>query len=136
MTTPGGPRIKGYADLAAVFRDRINRGELRPGQRLPAEPDLMATYGLARETVRRAMKMLRTEGRVDYMRGWGMVVREPRPKEDILVGPGTVIDVRMPDADEIAEHDIPEGVPVMVVGEEDGPGDLYPADRFRLRITS
>jgi DNA-binding transcriptional MocR family regulator len=134
VISPGEPRIIGYADLANRLRKRIRAGEFRPGQRLPAEPDLIHHYAVGRDTVRRAMRVLRTEGRVDYVRGWGMVVREPRAKQEILVGPGWTIDVRMPDADEVTDYDIPEGVPAIVVAENDGPGDLYLADQYRLRI--
>lgn len=134
MTSPGGPRIKGYADLAAHFRRQIRDGEIAPGQRLPAEPDLMADYGLARETVRRAMKMLRAEGLAEHLPGWGTVVKELRDVEDITLEPGATVQARPPTADERQRFEIGEGVSVLVVGHPDGSGDLYPGDRYRLRV--
>jgi DNA-binding transcriptional MocR family regulator len=134
VTTPGGPRIKGYADLAALFRHRILDGVIQPGHRLPAEPDLMAQFGLARETVRRAMKMLRAEGLAQHVPGWGTVVRETRPVEEILLEPGASVQARPPTADERERFDIGEGVAVLVVSYPDGSGDLYPGDRYRLRV--
>jgi DNA-binding GntR family transcriptional regulator len=53
-----------YLQLAAWLRDRIQSGELRPGQVLPSEQELMGATGLARITVRKAMRVLREEGHV------------------------------------------------------------------------
>ena len=44
---------------------RITRGEYRPGDQLPSEQQLMAQYGVGRNTVREAMQSLRTLGLVD-----------------------------------------------------------------------
>ena len=51
-----------YRQLAGVLRDRIRSGELPAGQRMPSEKDLHDEFGLARETVRRALAVLRGEG--------------------------------------------------------------------------
>lgn len=134
MIFPGGPRISGYAELAAFLRQQILGGEMRPGQRLPAENDLAQTHAIGRDTVRRAIRVLRTEGLVDYVRGWGMVVREPRPVEEIPVDPGSTITARPPTAEERSRFEIGEGVSVLVVSHPDGSGDLYPGDRYRLRV--
>lgn len=53
-----------YLQLAAVLRDRIDRGDLAPRQMLPSEKTLQEEYGVARGTVRRAVEVLRAEGRV------------------------------------------------------------------------
>jgi DNA-binding FadR family transcriptional regulator len=44
---------------------RIIRGEYTPGDQLPSEQQLMAQYGVGRNTVREAMQSLRTLGLVD-----------------------------------------------------------------------
>ena len=44
---------------------RITNGEYRPGDQLPSEQQLMAQYGVGRNTVREAMQSLRTLGLVD-----------------------------------------------------------------------
>jgi GntR family transcriptional regulator len=131
---PGGPRISGYAELADLLREQITNGDLLPGRRLPAENDLAQMYAVGRDTVRRAIKVLRTEGLVDYVRGWGMVVREPGPIEDVLLESGDVAVSRPPTAEERERFDIGEGVSVFVVTHLDGSGDLYPGDRYRLRV--
>lgn len=54
-----------YQQVAAWLRDRITSGELRPGQVLPSEKELIDLTGLARVTVRKTMKMLRDEGLIE-----------------------------------------------------------------------
>lgn len=56
--------------LAAALRDRILGGELPGGARLP-EAELCATYGVARHTVRSALRALEAEGlvRIEAHRG-------------------------------------------------------------------
>jgi len=44
-----------------------------------------------------------------------------------------VVTSRMPTADERDRLDLPEGVPVLVV-EQDGQTEIYPADRVQLRV--
>ena len=68
-----------YQQIADVLRDAIVKGELVAGQRLPSERDLMERYGAARETVRRAIRVLMAEGRVDSQRGVGVFVRDLGP---------------------------------------------------------
>jgi len=54
-----------YQQVAAWLRGLIESGELRPGQVLPSEKELMDSTGLARVTIRKTMKMLRDEGLVE-----------------------------------------------------------------------
>jgi DNA-binding GntR family transcriptional regulator len=65
-----------YRQLAAVLRDRIRNGELPPGRRMPSEKDLHDEFGLARETVRRALAVLRSEGLIEVRHGHGTYVVE------------------------------------------------------------
>jgi DNA-binding transcriptional regulator YhcF (GntR family) len=48
-----------YKQLADLVRTQIQNGEFGPGQRLPAQKDYMQEHGLARDTVERAMAVLR-----------------------------------------------------------------------------
>jgi GntR family transcriptional regulator len=68
-----------YQQIADRLRDAITRGELVPGHKLPSERELMDHYGAARETVRRALRVLMSEGRVETQRGVGVFVRQPGP---------------------------------------------------------
>jgi GntR family transcriptional regulator len=53
-----------YQQLAAIIRARIQDGTYPVGKLLPSESYLQQEYGLARDTVRAALDVLREEGRV------------------------------------------------------------------------
>lgn len=64
-----------YLQLAAILRERIRSGDLGPADRLPSEPRLRQEHGIARDTVRAAIKVLRDEGLVVTLPGRGTYVR-------------------------------------------------------------
>jgi GntR family transcriptional regulator len=66
-----------YMQLAAILRARIEAGELVPGRALPSETTLMQEHELARETVRKAVRVLRDEGLVQIVQGRGAYVVPP-----------------------------------------------------------
>ena len=68
-----------YRQLAGFLRARIQSGEIT--RRVPSEKHLMAEYGLALGTVRKAIAVLRDEGLIHTVPGWGSYVgtAEPRP---------------------------------------------------------
>jgi GntR family transcriptional regulator len=68
-----------FRQIADQLRAAIERGELRPGDRLPSEATLIQHYGVARMTVRQAIQELRTEGLVVAEHGRGVFVRQPAP---------------------------------------------------------
>jgi DNA-binding transcriptional MocR family regulator len=61
--------------IAAELADRINRGELPPGERLPSERALAAAVGIHRSTAALAYAELEADGLVERRRGSGTVVR-------------------------------------------------------------
>lgn len=67
----------GYRELAARLRERIARGEWPPGTRIPTEHALAAEYGTARETVSRALNMLRRAGELTSATSRGTIVTPP-----------------------------------------------------------
>jgi GntR family transcriptional regulator len=69
--------------LPAVVRDemasRISSGEWRPGQRLPSEPVLAASFGVSRSTLREALRSLEEDGFLTRNRRAGtFVTHRPR----------------------------------------------------------
>ena len=68
-----------YKQIADHLRDRIVRGELAPGARLPSERILMDSYGAARGTVRQAINLLKVEGLIQVEHGRGSFVRPLPP---------------------------------------------------------
>jgi GntR family transcriptional regulator len=63
-----------YQQVAAHISMRIAAGDLAAGQRLPAEPELAAEYGVAYHTARGAIRVLREQGLVITMHGRGNFV--------------------------------------------------------------
>jgi GntR family transcriptional regulator len=55
-----------HRQIAAWLHTRIEAGEFRPGEDpLPSEKDLVDLFGVARDTARRAVQVLREEGLVE-----------------------------------------------------------------------
>jgi DNA-binding FadR family transcriptional regulator len=64
--------------LAAHFRQRIIRGELKEGDRLPKQQDLMEEFGISRSTFREAFLLLESEGLLSVLQGTqGAVIHRP-----------------------------------------------------------
>ena len=51
-----------YIQLANVLREKIERGEWKPDQKIPSENELRDRFAVARTTVRNAMALLVREG--------------------------------------------------------------------------
>jgi DNA-binding transcriptional regulator YhcF (GntR family) len=71
---PDDPRQSSH-QIANQLRAAILTRKLAPGDKLPSQPDLAARYGVARETVKRALEILRTERLVVSRQGSGAFVR-------------------------------------------------------------
>jgi DNA-binding GntR family transcriptional regulator len=63
-----------WEQLAGILRDRIESGELRPGDRIPSVVSLAQQYELAAGTVRKALGQLQKEGLIESRIGWGTFV--------------------------------------------------------------
>ncbi len=63
-----------HDQVAAEIRRAIAEGEARPGERLPLAKDIAAILGVNKNTVLRAMHILRDEGLVEFGRGNGITV--------------------------------------------------------------
>jgi DNA-binding FadR family transcriptional regulator len=74
-------RTPAYQLLADDLRTRITSGRLRPGQRLPTEPELCAEAGVSRSTVREALRLLSSQHLIVTTRGvtGGSFVVQPSP---------------------------------------------------------
>jgi GntR family transcriptional regulator len=64
-----------WRQIYAEIRGRIESGELQPRDRL-SEFALVEQYGVARETVRKALKALRDDGWIYTEHGMGSFVSE------------------------------------------------------------
>jgi len=67
-----------HRQIAEVIRARIRRGDWSPGERLPSIPAIAQTFGVAKQTVQRAIDQLRVEGVLITKPGSGTYVRGTR----------------------------------------------------------
>ena len=72
------PRTPDYQRIATEIRDKINAGELRPGDRLPSISQLQKQYGVSAQPVKSALLVLQTEGLVEGHQGRGVFVIDQR----------------------------------------------------------
>ena len=55
--------------IATLYRRQIVRSELRPGDTLPSEQQLMEQFGVSRPTLREAFRILEAEDLISVKRG-------------------------------------------------------------------
>jgi GntR family transcriptional regulator len=65
-----------YLQVADILRAAIERGELAPDRAIPSEARLMQEHGIARETARKAVRVLADEGLVYVVQGRGVYVTQ------------------------------------------------------------
>ncbi|MGW0663850.1 GntR family transcriptional regulator [Streptodolium elevatio] len=75
MPEPLSGDLPAYQEIADRLRARIVGGALGAGARLPSEQELRTLYGSSRETVRKALAILKAEGLVVSQHGRGVFVQ-------------------------------------------------------------
>lgn len=120
-----------YQQLADLLRRMITSGQVGPGAMLPSSKTLEQTHGISRETVSRALAVLRAEGLVVTEGGYGTRVREPAERERVRVPRGATAISRPATNEEREELGIPVGGYVLVV-EIGGRERIFSADRTSL----
>lgn len=73
-----------HDQVAAEIRRAITEGEAGPGERLPLARDIAGVLGVNKNTVLRAMHILRDEGLVEFGRGRGITV-SGTPQRSVVV---------------------------------------------------
>lgn len=63
-----------YRQIADQLREGIREGRYEPDRPLPSETDIAAALGVARKTVRQAVRVLADEGLVTVVPGRGVFV--------------------------------------------------------------
>ncbi len=77
--------------VAAKIRQDIKEKKYQPGEKIPAEPELMKIYAVGRSSVREAIKSLAMTGILEVRQGDGTYIRE--------AGPDITMDQRIRNAD-------------------------------------
>ena len=73
-----------HDQVAAEIRRAIAEGEAAPGERLPLAKDIAAVLGVNKNTVLRALHILRDEGLLEFTRGRGISVSGTPQKSVVL----------------------------------------------------
>jgi GntR family transcriptional regulator len=81
-----------HDQVAADIRRAIAEGEAVPGDRLPLAKDIAAVLGVNKNTVLRAMHILRDEGLVEFRRGRGITVIGTPKQSAMLVKVKELVD--------------------------------------------
>lgn len=68
----GGPAP--YRQLYMILKERIESGEIPAGKRLPSEFRIEEEFGVSRNTIRKAVDLLRADGLVATVPGIGIQV--------------------------------------------------------------
>ncbi|BCS90118.1 FadR/GntR family transcriptional regulator [Pseudodesulfovibrio sediminis] len=84
--------------IVAQLKEMIGQGQLKPGDRLPAERNLAEMFGVSRTTVREGIKALAESGVLESRQGAGTFVSEVDPSqvsviESVLSGDHDMRDV-------------------------------------------
>jgi GntR family transcriptional regulator len=76
VESKGGADKEGpaFERVAAEIRRAIADGEVKPGQRLPLAKDMATVLGVNKNTVLRALRVLREENLLEFRRGRGITV--------------------------------------------------------------
>jgi GntR family transcriptional regulator len=97
--------VEGYVGIAGELRAQISRGTLVPNQQLPAISELGRRYRTTSVTVRRALRLLESEGLVRVEHGVGSFVADWTRAYDLLHLPSF--------AEEMALRDVRPGTAVV-----------------------
>lgn len=87
-----------YIKVANQLSQFIADGQIRPGQKFPAERDLAERLGVSRPTIREAMIALELQGLIEIRTGSGIYVTDKKPKlaiKDQGIGPFEILETRM-----------------------------------------
>jgi GntR family transcriptional regulator len=82
-----------YSRVETVLASEIADGDLRVGDQLPTEDNLISRFGVSRITVRRAIQNLVSRGLVEIRRGKGTFVAAPKITQELTELSGFVEDM-------------------------------------------
>ncbi|WP_266064489.1 transcriptional regulator NanR [Brucella intermedia] len=83
-------RRKIYEDVVEALEGMMLRGELRPGDAMPSERELMENFEVGRTSIREALFALQKMGLISVRNGERAFVTQPSPKKLISEMSGTV----------------------------------------------
>lgn len=78
-------------EVVAQITEQIVEGNLTPGERLPTEQEMMASFGISRTVVREAVAALRGDGLVKTRQGVGAFVAEDAQQRPFRIDPDQLV---------------------------------------------
>ena len=89
-----------YLEVAGPIETLIRSGEIKPGERLPSERDLAASFEVSRPTIREAMIALEIAGLVEIRTGSGIYALPLKQSPEAITiddvpGPFEVLEARL-----------------------------------------
>ncbi|MDK2824507.1 MAG: GntR family transcriptional regulator, transcriptional repressor for pyruvate dehydrogenase complex [Clostridia bacterium] len=75
-----------YEKILKELTSAIMHGDLKPGDKLPAERNLAEMMGVSRTSLREALKMLAAQGMVEIKHGQGVFITEKETPTNLLKG--------------------------------------------------
>jgi DNA-binding FadR family transcriptional regulator len=81
-------------ELVAALTQSILLGQIKPGQKLPAENAIVREHGVSRTVVREAISKLQASGLVETRHGIGTFVLERLPEQGLRLNVDTAMSVR------------------------------------------
>jgi DNA-binding GntR family transcriptional regulator len=84
MAQRGGRNPAVYRQIAADLRKRIDSGEWPVDEQMPTYDELKKQYGASKNTIDKALGVLRDLGVAETIHGTGTFVRKPPPSEEGL----------------------------------------------------
>ncbi|MGW4028267.1 GntR family transcriptional regulator [Streptomyces sp. NPDC004838] len=76
-----GP-VPPYRQIADILRARIADGTIPVGRRIPSLVEMEQEFGVARDTLRKAVQVLKDEQLVETVTGMGIYVTKQPPAAD------------------------------------------------------
>lgn len=101
----------------------------RDGDKIGPEEELADRYGVARNTMRKALAQLRAEGVLVSLHGRGTFAAAVPRRTAVALAPGDRARAWLPDDDERGRLQLPPGVPVLRVTRAGGAVEHYDASR-------
>ena len=93
-----------YQQVKEHVLRKIAEGAWRAGDRVPSEQELVATFGVARMTVNRALRELAEQGSIVRVAGVGSFVAEEKPQSTLLrIAAGLIGVMRNPEGHDRAD---------------------------------
>jgi DNA-binding LacI/PurR family transcriptional regulator len=76
-----GQSVPKYSQLVEQFRQQVQSGALKPGDRLPSYTEMRTQYGVSRPTMDKVLELLESEGAIVREPRRGVFIAEPKRQE-------------------------------------------------------